>query len=113
LAPAQAKPTPNFTASQEQAIGAAKDYLGTQHFSKAGLEDQLSSKFGSGSSKADAKFAVNHIDVDWNAQAVGAAKDYLQTQHFSRAGLIQQLSSSFGSKFTEAEAVYAANHVGL
>lgn len=107
------EPKPSFTASQEQAIGAAKDYLDFSAFSRAGLIGQLSSKYGSGFSKADATFAVNHITVNWNEQAVRSAKDYLSMTHFSRSGLIQQLSSKYGSGYTVAQATYAANHVGL
>lgn len=107
------KPAPHYTVAQQQAIGAAQDYLNTQGFSRQGLIDQLTSKYGSQFKMADAVFAVNHIKVSWNAQAVKAAKDYLSTQHFSRQGLIQQLTSKYGSKFTLAQAVYAANHVGL
>jgi hypothetical protein len=107
------KPKPSFTASQEQAIGAAKDYLDFSAFSRSGLINQLSSKYGSGFSKADAIFAVNHLTVNWNEQAVRSAKDYLSMTHFSRAGLIQQLSSKYGSGYTVAQATYAANHVGL
>ena len=107
------KPKPSYTASQEQAIGAAKDYLDFSAFSRSGLIGQLSSKYGSGFSKADAIFAVNHITVNWNEQAVRSAKDYLSMTHFSRAGLIQQLSSKYGSGYTVAQATYAANHVGL
>ena len=99
--------------SQQQAIGSAKDYLSFQAFSRKGLIQQLSSKYGEGFSRADATFAVNHIQVDWNKEAVQSAKDYLSTQHFSRAGLIDQLSSSFGEGFTKAQAIYAVNHVGL
>ena len=110
------KPTPpaqpELTTGQEQAIGAAKDYLDTSAFSRAGLIEQLSSAYGSGFSKADATFAVDHLDVNWKEQAVLSAKEYLQTMHFSRAGLIQQLSSAYGSKFTRAEATYAAPQVG-
>ena len=108
-----AKPAPHYTMSQQQAIGSAKDYLSFQAFSRKGLIQQLSSKYGEGFSRADATFAVNHIQVDWNKEAVQSAKDYLSTQHFSRAGLIEQLSSSFGEGFTEAQAIYAVNHVGL
>jgi hypothetical protein len=108
-----AKPTPHYTMSQQQAIGSAKDYLSTQAFSRKGLIKQLSSKYGEGFSRADARFAVSHIQVDWNKEAVQSAKDYLSTQHFSRAGLIGQLSSSFGEGFTQAQAIYAVNHVGL
>ncbi|HEY7043547.1 MAG TPA: Ltp family lipoprotein [Nocardioidaceae bacterium] len=107
------KPKPSYTASQEQAIGAAKDYLDYSAFSRTGLINQLSSKYGDGFSKADAIFAVNHIQVDWNEQAVQSAKDYLSMSHFSRVGLIQQLSSKYGDGYTVAQATYAANHVGL
>jgi len=62
---------------------------------------------------AQAIYAVNHIQVDWNKEAVQSAKDYLSTQHFSRAGLIEQLSSSAGEGYTMAQAIYAVNHVGL
>jgi Host cell surface-exposed lipoprotein len=107
------KPAPQYTAGQEQAIGSAKDYLNTTHFSRMGLIGQLSSKYGGQFPKADAIFAVNHLHVDWNAQAVGAAKDYMNTTHFSRQGLIDQLSSPYGGQFTKAQAIYGVNHVGL
>src|SRR5919202_3860671 len=71
------------TAGQEQALGAAQDYLDTQAFSRAGLIDQLSSSFGSGFSKADANWAVDHLTVNWNEEALRAGKEYLSTQHFS------------------------------
>jgi hypothetical protein len=112
-APTTAKPKPEFTTSQEQAIGAAQDYLDSQGFSKVGLIDQLSSPYGSDFSKADATVAVNYLKVDWNEQAVRVAKEYLASQHFSRNGLIEQLSSPYGSKFTRAQATYAAGKVGL
>lgn len=107
------KPAPSYTTGQEQAIGAAKDYLAYAAFSKAGLIDQLSSQYGEGFKRRDAVFAVNHIAVNWNQQAVKAAKEYLAYEHFSRAGLIDQLSSEYGDGFTRAQAVYAANHVGF
>jgi hypothetical protein len=101
------------TAGQEQALGAAQDYLDTQAFSRAGLIDQLSSSFGSGFSKADANWAVDHLTVNWNEEALRAGKEYLSTQHFSRNGLIEQLSSPYGSKFTRAQAIYAVDKLGL
>jgi hypothetical protein len=113
-APAPKPPTePKLTKSQEQAIGAAKDYLDISGFSRLGLIDQLSSSAGSGFSKADATFAVDYLKVDWKEQAVRSAKSYLDITHFSRAGLIEQLSSAAGGKFTKAEATYAADQVGL
>ena len=105
--PVTTRPKPKLTASQEQAIGTARDYLDTSYFSRTGLIDQL--KFEQ-YSKADATFAVNYLHVDWKEQAVGTARDYLDTSHFSRGGLIGQLKFE---GYTTAEAVYAADKVGL
>lgn len=102
-------PKVEMTTGQEQAVASAMDYLEFQAFSKAGLEQQLSAKYGEGFSKADAQFAVNHIDVDWNEQAVAAAKDYLEFQSFSKPGLIEQLESKWGDRFTHEQAVHGAN----
>jgi Host cell surface-exposed lipoprotein len=62
-------------------------------FSRKGLIEQLSSEYGEGFSKADAIYAVNHLDVDWNDQAAKSAKNYLDQSASSRQGLIGQLSS--------------------
>lgn len=103
----------SMTKSQEQALGAAQDYLKFQAFSKKGLIQQLSSKYGDGFSLADATWAVNHLKVNWNQEAYLAGKNYLEFQHFSRSGLIQQLSSSAGDQFTKAQATYAVDKLGL
>lgn len=112
-APATVEPA-GPTVSQQQALGSAQSYLdmGTG-FSRAGLIDQLSSKYGEKFSVSDATWAVDHCGADWNAQAVMSAKSYMQTSHFSRAGLIDQLTSPYGEKFTLAQATYAVNQVGL
>jgi hypothetical protein len=111
--PAVEKQMPDFTTAQKNAIASAVDYLDYQAFSRAGLIDQPSSKYGEGFSRADATLAVNHIDVDWNQQAAAAANDYLDNQAFSRTGLIQQLESKYGEGFTHAQAVYGVNQTGL
>ena len=101
------EPEPTLTKAQEQAIGAAKDYLdGGQHFSRKGLIDQLKYE---GFSRKVATFAVDHLDVDWKKQAAGAAKDYLDGQHFSRAGLIHQLEYQ---GYSHAQAVYGVKKGG-
>lgn len=106
--PAKPKVTkPAMTASQEQAVGTAEDYLQTQSFSRKGLIEQL--KF-EGFSTKDATFGVDHLKVDWNDQAVGVAKGYLNGQHFSRAGLIEQLEYE---GFTHKQAVYGVKGAGL
>lgn len=110
---AEATPEQTVTKAQENALRAAESYLDTMAFSKAGLIDQLSSEYGSGFDKADAKWAVAQLDVDWNEQAVRAGESYLDTMPFSRQGLIDQLSSEYGSQFTKAQATYAVDQMGL
>ena len=73
---------PQYTPGQQNAINAAQNYLSTAPFSKQGLIQQLSSSAGDGYPYADAVFAVEHIQVDWDQEAVKAAKNYLQTSSF-------------------------------
>jgi Host cell surface-exposed lipoprotein len=106
---------PQYTVSQQSAITAAEQYLSMgEGFSREGLIQQLDSSAGSGFSVADAKFAVNHITVNWDQQAALAAKGYMQTEGgFSYSSMVQQLESSAGSGFTHAQAVFGAKSVGL
>jgi hypothetical protein len=107
-APTTTKPVePAMTASQEQAVGKAEDYLNGQSFSRKGLIEQLVFE---GFSAKDAKFGVDHVEVNWNSQAVGKAKEYLNGQHFSRSGLIEQLEYE---GFTHKQAVYGVTKAGL
>ena len=79
----------------------------TSAFSKSGLIDQLEfEKY----SAADARFAVNHIAVDWNEQAAKSAKSYLDYSSFSRQGLIDQLEFE---GFTTQQAIYGVSTTGL
>lgn len=95
---------PDMTPGQENALQSAQDYLDYTAFSKSGLIDQLTSI--EGYSKADATFAVNQLDVDWNEQAYKSAKDYLDYTSFSLSSLIDQLASIEG--YTQAQAEYGA-----
>jgi predicted 3-demethylubiquinone-9 3-methyltransferase (glyoxalase superfamily) len=104
---------PEYTASQENAIAAAENYVDIMPFSKAGLVRQLSSPAGDGYSKADARFAVNHIEVNWKSEAFEAAQNYQDIMPMSRDGLIQQLTADAGDKFTHDQAVYAVDKLGL
>ena len=111
---AAAATTPAGTVSEQQALTAAEGYLSMgSGFSRQGLIDQLDSSAGDGFSVADATWAVDHSDADWNAQAVEAAQGYMKLGGFSRDSLIAQLTSPSGSQFTEAQAEYAADKVGL
>jgi Host cell surface-exposed lipoprotein len=105
------EPEPELTSAQENAVESAQSYLDTMGFSKAGLIQQLSSSAGEGFPRADAVFAANHVDVDWNEEAVESAQSYLDTMPFSRDGLIDQLTSSAGEGFTLAQAQYAVDQV--
>jgi hypothetical protein len=99
-----------FTTEQEQAILSAQSYLDSdQGFSKAGLTDQLTSSYGEGFSPSLARFAIRHVDVNWNEQAVLSAKSYVDSgQGFSYAGLVDQLDSPYGGQFTLAQAQHGA-----
>jgi hypothetical protein len=100
-----------MTASQQQAVEAAQSYLSDgSGFSQSGLIQQLTSQSGNGFSTADATFAVNYLNPNWNAQAVDAAGSYLsEGSGFSQSGLIQQLTSQSGNGFSTAQATYAVN----
>jgi hypothetical protein len=124
-APVQATPVPVTSApastasagtvSELEALTAAQNYLSDgEGFSRQGLIDQLDSPDGNSFSVADATWAVDHSDANWDDQAVDCAKGYMSDgEGFSRDGLIQQMTSAYGNKFTEAQAEYAANAVGL
>lgn len=106
------KAEPSMTTGQKAALESAQSYLSMGGFSRAGLVGQLSSKAGEGFKMADAVWAVDHTDADWNAQAVESAKSYMKMGGFSKAALIDQLSSKAGAGFTPAQAAYAAHKVG-
>ena len=109
---ATAKSEPKGTTSQVAALQSAQSYLSMGGFSRAGLIGQLTSKAGEGFKLADATWAVNHADADWNAQAVESAKSYKSMGGFSKAGLMDQLTSKAGEQFTQAQAAYAVHKVG-
>jgi predicted transcriptional regulator len=97
--------TPSGTLFQRNALEKAKAYLRYSAFSAEGLVDQLEYE---GFSESDARYAISHLDVNWNDQAVKMAKSYLNYSAFSKSGLKGQLEYE---KFTESEAEYAVNHI--
>lgn len=105
-------PKPVYTLEQENALGAAKQYLEYSAFSRQGLIDQLSSQYGSGFSVETATWAADTVGADWNAEAIEAAKQYLDFSSFSRQGLFDQLTSQYGGQFTPDEANQALAAVG-
>ena len=97
--------------ANRRALQAAESYLAMSGFSKKGLYEQLSSSAGEGFTQAQAHYAVDHVDVDWNKEAVESARSYLEMTPMSRSALIEQLSSSAGEGFTYEQALYAVNKV--
>lgn len=93
----------DITASQRNAIRSARQYLNVSAFSRSGLIHQLEYE---GFATADATFAVDSLNVDWNEQAAKSAKQYLELTSFSRTGLIDQLMYE---GFTRAQAEHGVN----
>ncbi len=81
------------------------------HMSKAGIYDQLTSEYGEKFSPEAAQYAVDTVQVDWNANALAKAKDYQSSMSMSPDAIRDQLTSEFGEKFLPAEADYAMAHL--
>lgn len=92
----------NLTAGQRNAVSKAKDYLNYSAFSRSGLIKQLTFE---GFSDADATFAVDSLDTDWDAQAAKKAAEYMDYSSFSQPGLVDQLVFD---GFTQAQAEHGA-----
>lgn len=91
------------TSGQANAMASGESYLEMSGFSRKGLIDQLKfEKF----STADATYAVDHLNADWNVQAERSAKEYLDTTSFSLGGLIDQLEFE---GYTHAQASHGAS----
>jgi hypothetical protein len=82
-------------------------YLNISAFSRVSLTKQLQYE---GYSAADAGWAIDHIQVNWNDQAAKSAKSYMKISAFSRQSLTSQL---IYEGFTPAEAQYGVSQTGL
>lgn len=102
----------SLSGPQKHAARSAQMYLDISGFSRVGLINQLSSKYGDGYNVDDAAAAVDSLSVDWNIQAARSAAQYLEISGFSCNGLIQQLSSSAGDNYTKSQAAYGAQKAG-
>jgi hypothetical protein len=103
----EAEEEPSLTVSQMNAIESAQSYLDYAAFSRKGLIEQLEFE---DYSTADATFAVDYVDPDWNEQAAKSAADYLDYSSFSRQGLIDQLVYE---GYTQKQAAYGVSQAGL
>lgn len=93
------------------ALKEARDYLEFSDFSYAGLYDQLTSEYGGKYPAEAAQYAMDNLEVDWNAEALGSAENYLEFSAFSYEGLYDQLTSEYGGKFTPEQAQYAMDNL--
>jgi hypothetical protein len=93
-------PTTTESTGQKNAKSKAESYLRSSFFSRSGLIDQL---LYEDFSKADAEYAVDAVDANWNVQAAGKAGRYLSSSAFSRSGLVDQL---LYEGYTGSEAEY-------
>lgn len=96
----------NETLGQSNAVAKAESYLDFSAFSRKGLIEQLEFE---GFDTADAEYAVDKVDPNWNEQAALKAKSYLEFSSFSRTGLIDQLKFE---GFSDKEAEFGATAVG-
>ena len=97
---------PQFSVAQENALSSGQSYIDMSGFSREGLIKQL--KF-EGFSKADAAFAAENVDVNWNKEAAQSAETYMDTTSFSADGLRQQLEFE---GFTAGQAEHGLDAVG-
>ena len=104
----KAESGPKETLAQKNARKSAESYLdGPMAFSKSGLIKQL--KF-EGFSKADAGYAVDAVDPNFNKQAAKSAKSYLDgPMSFSRSGLVDQLEFE---GFTASQVQFGVSKAG-
>lgn len=100
-------PAPTMTRSQENAVASAESYLDFSAFSRSGLIGQLEFE---DYSTADATFAVDYLNVDWNEQAYKSAESYLDFSSFSAGELRDQLEFE---GFTPEQAAYGVAQTGL
>ena len=95
----------------KSALNKAKTYGNLMHMSKAGIYNQLTSEYGEKFSPEAAQYAIDNVEMDWNANALNKAKTYSDTMYMSKAGIYDQLISENGEIFTPEEAQFAIDHV--
>jgi hypothetical protein len=110
-------PTPEAPAAPavpvefESALAQAESYSESLHMSKQGIYDQLVSEYGGKFTPEAAQYAIDNVQVDWNANALAQAKEYQSTLSLSPAAVYDQLISEYGGKFLPEEADFAIAHL--
>jgi len=94
---------------EKNALKKAESYSKTMHMSKQGIYNQLTSTI-EGFSKAEAQYAIDNIQANWNQNALEKAKSYQSTMSMSKSAIYRQLTSTIEG-FTNDEAQYAIDHL--
>ena len=101
---------PELSSSQERALRSAQRFIDLEATSPLPLIQRL--MYDEGFSKADAKFAADHVRANWKEEAVESAQGRVDgTDGYSSTSLIAHLTLEHG--FTKADAIYAAFHVDV
>ncbi|MBF2212995.1 hypothetical protein D0413_01190 [Staphylococcus epidermidis] len=106
-----AKEEESATRLQKAALETAKSYSDDLNMSKEKIYDILTSEVVEKFTKEDAKFAIDHLNADYNKNALETAKSYAKDMHMSNDAIYDILKSPDGEKFTESEAKYAIDHL--
>ncbi|WP_114603156.1 Ltp family lipoprotein [Staphylococcus sp. EZ-P03] len=93
------------------ALKTAESYKRSVPMSKKGLYEQLTSENGNKFPEAAAKYAMEHVTIDYKENAVKSAKSYAKNLHLSDAEILEQLQSENGEKYTPEEAKYGVEHM--
>lgn len=101
----------NVPTEYKNALAKAEMYSSMMYMSKKGIYDQLTSEYGEKFPADAAQYAVDHVQVDWNANALEKAKTYQSSMNMSKAAIYDQLTSEYGEQFTADEAQYAVDHL--
>lgn len=97
----------NVPMEYKNALRKAKQYSEMMHMSKQGIYDQLTSEYGEQFPAEATQYAIDNLNVDYNANALEKAKQYRDTMAMSTEAIREQLTSEYGEKFTQEEADYA------
>lgn len=97
---------PNATKGEQNALGAAKNYVTVMAFSYEGLISQL---LFEGYAQQEATYGVDNCNADWDDMASKSATNYLNTLSFSKDGLVHQLEFD---KYTTEQATKAVDNCG-
>lgn len=95
----------------KSALNKAKDYASEQYMSQQGIYRQLTSEYGEKFSADAAQYAIDNLQVDYNANALKKAKEYQSEQDMSPEAIRDQLTSEYGEQFTPEQADYAIQHL--